>query len=60
MSLSRRDFIKFSGATATGVASVGTGVDLAPVEAAATSLTHQGSQGRSPASVPTARSAAAS
>jgi formate dehydrogenase major subunit len=37
MSLSRRDFMKFSGATAAGVA-VGTGFDLAPVEAAATSL----------------------
>jgi len=37
MSLSRRDFMKFSGATAAGVA-VGTGLDLAPVEAAATSL----------------------
>ena len=37
MSLSRRDFLKFSGATAAGVAA-GTGIDLAPVEAAATSL----------------------
>src|SRR5258705_10073069 len=37
MSLSRRDFLKFSGATAAGVAT-GTGIDLAPVEAAATSL----------------------
>ena len=37
MSLSRRDFLKFSGASAAGVA-VGTGIDLAPVEAAATTL----------------------
>jgi formate dehydrogenase major subunit len=37
MSLSRRDFIKFGSATATGVAA-GVGLDLAPVEAAATSL----------------------
>ena len=38
MSLSRRDFLKVGGATAAGVA-VGThGVDLAPVEAAATGL----------------------
>jgi formate dehydrogenase major subunit len=37
MSLSRRDFMKFSGTTAAGVA-VGTGLDLAPVEAAATTL----------------------
>jgi formate dehydrogenase major subunit len=38
MSLSRRDFLKFGGATAAGVA-VGTqGVDWAPVEAAATTL----------------------
>ncbi len=37
MSLSRRDFLKYGGATATGVA-LGTGVDLAPVEAAAVSL----------------------
>src|SRR5882724_4151132 len=37
MSLSRRDFLKVSGATAAGVAT-GTGIDLAPVEAAATSL----------------------
>jgi formate dehydrogenase major subunit len=37
MSLSRRDFLKASGATAAGVAAGG-GVDLAPVQAAATSL----------------------
>ena len=37
MSLSRRDFLKFSSATATGVA-VGAGIDLSPVEAVATSL----------------------
>jgi anaerobic selenocysteine-containing dehydrogenase len=37
MSLSRRDFLKASGATAAGVAT-GAGIDLAPVEAAATSL----------------------
>ena len=37
MSLSRRDFLKFSGAGATGVA-VGAGIDLSPVEAVATSL----------------------
>jgi formate dehydrogenase major subunit len=37
MSLSRRDFLKFSGTTAAGVVA-GTGIDLAPVEAAATSL----------------------
>ena len=37
MSLSRRDFLKFSGATAAG-AVAGGGIDLAPVEAAATSL----------------------
>ena len=37
MSLSRRDFLKYGGATATGVA-VGAGVDLAPVQAAAVSL----------------------
>ena len=37
MSLSRRDFLKASGATAAGVATGG-GIDLAPVEAAATSL----------------------
>jgi len=38
MSLSRRDFLKFSGATAAGVAAGTGGIDLAPVEAAATSL----------------------
>jgi formate dehydrogenase major subunit len=38
MSLSRRDFIKVSGATAAGVAAGTRGIDLAPVEAAATSL----------------------
>ncbi len=37
MSLSRRDFLKVSGASAAGVAT-GAGIDLAPVEAAATSL----------------------
>ena len=37
MSLSRRDFLKVSGTTAASVAA-GTGLDLAPVEAAATSL----------------------
>src|SRR6185503_13267381 len=37
MSLDRRTFLKFGGATAAGVA-VGTGVNLAPVQAAATSL----------------------
>jgi formate dehydrogenase major subunit len=37
MGLSRRDFLKFSGTTAAGVAA-GAGIDLAPVEAAATSL----------------------
>ena len=37
MSLSRRDFLKASSATAAGVATGG-GLDLAPVEAAATSL----------------------
>ena len=37
MSLSRRDFLKFGSASAAGVA-VGGGLDLAPVEAAATSL----------------------
>jgi len=36
MSLSRRDFLKVSGTTAASVAA-GTGLDLAPVEAAATS-----------------------
>jgi formate dehydrogenase major subunit len=38
MSLSRRDFLKFGSATAAGVAVTGKGIDLAPVEAAATSL----------------------
>ena len=38
MSLSRRDFLKFSGATAAGVAAGAPGIDLGPVEAAATSL----------------------
>ena len=38
MSLSRRDFIKFGGATAAGVAVGRPGIDLGPVEAAATSL----------------------
>ena len=38
MSLSRRNFLKFGGATAAGVAVGGRGVDLSPVEAAATSL----------------------
>jgi len=38
MSLSRRDFLKFSGTTAAGVAVGTTAIDLAPVEAAATSL----------------------
>ena len=37
MSLSRRDFLKYGGATASGVA-LGASVDLAPVEAAAVSL----------------------
>jgi formate dehydrogenase major subunit len=37
MSLSRRDFLKVGSASAAGVA-VGAGLDLAPVEAAATSL----------------------
>jgi formate dehydrogenase major subunit len=37
MSLSRRDFMKFGSATAAGLAA-GTGVDLTPVHAAATSL----------------------
>jgi formate dehydrogenase major subunit len=37
MSLSRREFLKFGSATAAGVAA-GTGLDLAPVEAAATGL----------------------
>jgi anaerobic selenocysteine-containing dehydrogenase len=38
MSLSRRDFLKFSGTTAAGVAAGTTTIDLAPVEAAATTL----------------------
>src|SRR6266478_5957933 len=38
MSLSRRDFLKFGTATATGVAVGANGLDLTPVEAAATSL----------------------
>ena len=38
MSLSRRDFLKFGGATAAGVAVGAPGVDWAPVEAAATGL----------------------
>src|SRR5438552_7957612 len=38
MSLSRRDFLKFGTAGAAGVAVGGGGFDLAPVEAAATSL----------------------
>lgn len=38
MSLSRRDFLKFGSATAAGVAVGGRGLDLAPVEAAATTL----------------------
>jgi len=38
MSLSRRDFIKVGSATAAGAAAAGRGLDLAPVEAAATSL----------------------
>ena len=37
MSLSRRDFLKLGGSTAAGVAA-GRGLDLAPAEAAATSL----------------------
>ena len=37
MSLSRRDFLKFGSASAGGLA-VGVGLDLAPVEAAATTL----------------------
>ena len=37
MSLSRRDFLKYGGATATGAA-LGAGVDMLPVEAAAVSL----------------------
>ena len=38
MSLSRRDFLKFGSASAAGVAVGAKGLDLAPVEAAATSL----------------------
>ena len=38
MSLSRRDFLKFGTATATGVAVGANGLDLTPVEAVATSL----------------------
>ena len=38
MSLSRRDFLKFGGATAAGVAAGTHSVDWAPVEAAATTL----------------------
>lgn len=38
MSLSRRDFLKYSGATATAVAGGATAVDLRPVAAAATTL----------------------
>ena len=38
MSLSRRDFLKVGGATAAGVAVGSPGIDLGPVEAAATSL----------------------
>ena len=38
MSLSRRDFLKFSGTTAAGVAAGATTIDLTPVEAAATTL----------------------
>jgi formate dehydrogenase major subunit len=38
MSLSRRDFLKMGSATAAGVAVAGRALDLAPVEAAATSL----------------------
>jgi len=38
MSLSRRDFLKFGGAGAAGVAVGAAGVDWAPVEAAATGL----------------------
>jgi len=37
MSLSRRDFLKYGGATATGAA-LGAGIDMLPVEAAAVSL----------------------
>jgi formate dehydrogenase major subunit len=38
MSLSRRDFFKYSGASATGIAVGARGLDLTPVEAAATSI----------------------
>jgi len=38
MSLSRRDFLKFGSATAAGVAVGGRGLDVTPVEAAATTL----------------------
>jgi formate dehydrogenase major subunit len=38
MSLSRRDFLKLTGVTAGGVTAGARGLDLAPVEAAATSL----------------------
>ena len=38
MGLSRRDFLKFGSATAAGVAVGSRGLDLAPVEAAATTL----------------------
>ncbi|OGK81245.1 MAG: formate dehydrogenase [Candidatus Rokubacteria bacterium GWC2_70_16] len=38
MSLSRRDFLKVGSAATAGVAVVGRGLDLAPVEAAATTL----------------------
>src|SRR6266849_5296339 len=38
MSRSRRDFLKLSGATTAGVAVGARGIDLAPVEAAATSI----------------------
>jgi formate dehydrogenase major subunit len=38
MTLSRRDFLKFGGATAAGAAVGASTLDLAPVEAAATSL----------------------
>ena len=37
MSLSRRDFLKYGGATAT-TGALGAGVDMLPVEAAAVSL----------------------
>ncbi|MGH7322102.1 MAG: molybdopterin-dependent oxidoreductase, partial [Candidatus Rokuibacteriota bacterium] len=38
MSLSRRDFLTYSGASATGIAVGARGIDLTPVEAAATSI----------------------